>query len=254
MSEFANGSPPLRPASNPLIRKLERGAALSDADKATLEALCTRTREVEARQDLIQEGERPEVVHLVMSGLACRYKVLPDGKRQILAFLIPGDFCDLHVAILGFMDHSICTLSRCTMVAISSESIAELTLNHPRITRALWWATLVDEGILREWLTGMGQRSSEAQTAHLFCELLVRLQAVGLAASNSCQLPLTQNELSDALGISAVHMNRTLQQLRSDGLIVLAKGMLTVPDVARLQAFAHFNPNYLHLLRRTGQA
>ncbi|MDR7039851.1 CRP-like cAMP-binding protein [Methylobacterium sp. BE186] len=254
MSEFANGSPPLRPASNPLILKLERGAVLSDTDRATLEELCTRTRDVEARQDLIREGERPEVVHLVMSGLACRYKVLPDGKRQILAFLIPGDFCDLHVAILGLMDHSICTLSRCTMVAISSESIAELTLNHPRITRALWWATLVDEGILREWLTGMGQRSSEAQTAHLFCELLVRLQAVGLAAPNSCYLPLTQNELADALGISDVHMNRTLQQLRADGLIVLSKSILTVPDVARLQAFAHFNPNYLHLLRRSREA
>ncbi|MDR7040608.1 CRP-like cAMP-binding protein [Methylobacterium sp. BE186] len=234
--------------------KLERGAVLSDADRGTLEILCARTREVEARQDLIREGERPEVVHLVMSGLASRYKVLPDGKRQILAFLIPGDFCDLHVAILGFMDHSICTLSPCTMVAISSESIADLTLNHPRITRALWWATLVDEGILREWLTGMGQRSSEAQTAHLFCELLVRLQAVGLAAPNSFPLPLTQNELADALGISAVHMNRTLQQLRTDGLIVLAKGVLTVPDVARLQAFAHFNPNYLHLLRRSREA
>ncbi|WP_236960890.1 Crp/Fnr family transcriptional regulator [Methylobacterium durans] len=234
--------------------KLERGADLSEADKRTLETLSARTREVEARQDLIQEGERPEVVHLVMSGLACRYKVLPDGKRQILAFLVPGDFCDLHVAILGFMDHSICTLTPCTTVAISSETIAELALNHPRITRALWWATLVDEGVLREWLTGMGQRSSEAQTAHLFCELLVRLQAVGLAASNSCYLPLTQNELADALGISPVHMNRTLQQLRTVGLIVLAKGMLTVPDVARLQAFAHFNPNYLHLLRRARQA
>ena len=152
------------------------------------------------------------------------------------------------------MDHSICTLSPCAVVAISRETIEDLTTCHPRLTRALWWATLVDEGILREWLTGMGQRSSETQAAHLFCELLVRLQAVGLATPNSYRLPVTQNDLADALGISAVHLNRTLQQLRAQGLIRLKSSMLTIPDVQRLESFAGFNPNYLHRLRRTEEA
>ncbi|WP_336492450.1 Crp/Fnr family transcriptional regulator [Methylobacterium nigriterrae] len=240
--------------SNPLVMKLEHGARLADEDRATLRTLSADIRQVEGQQDLIHEGDRPENVHLVMSGFACRYKVLVNGKRQILAFLIPGDFCDPHVTILGAMDHSICTLSPCTIVEISRETIADLTMNHPRITRALRWATLVDEGILREWLTGMGQRSSESQTAHLFCELLLRLQTVCLATPNSYRLPVTQIDLADALGVSAVHVNRTLQQLRADGLITLKRSVLTIVDVDRLEAFAGFNSNYLHRVGRTDAA
>src|SRR3954471_6132283 len=228
MTELFTTLPRHVPLSNPLIMKLEHGASLTNEDRATLRTLSAETRHAEARHDLIHEGDRPESVYLVMSGIACRYKILADGKRQILAFLIPGDFCDLHVAILGVMDHSICTLSPCTIVEVSRETIADLTVNHPRIPRALWWATLVDEGILREWLTGMGQRSSESQTAHLFCELLLRLQTVGLATPNSYHLPLTQTDLADALGISAVHLNRILQQLRADGLITLKRSVLTI--------------------------
>ena len=254
MTEIISAIPRHVPVSNPLIMKLEHGAHLTDEDRATLRTLSAETRHAEAQHDLIHESDRPETVHLVMSGFACRYKVLADGKRQILAFLIPGDFCDLHVAILGAMDHSICTLSPCTIVEISRETIADLTENHPRLTRALWWATLVDEGILREWLTGMGQRSCESQAAHLFCELLLRLQTVGLATPNSYHLPLTQIDLADALGISAVHMNRILQQLRADGLITLRRSVLTIPDVNRLEALAGFTPNYLHRVGRAEAA
>ena len=226
------------------------GAALTAEDRIRLDSVTRYTRKVGAREDLIREGDEPSQVHLVLDGFACRYKTLPNGRRQIMAFLIPGDFCDFHVAILGTMDHGIATLTPCTMVSIPVETIEDLTTHHPRISRALWWCTLVDEAILREWLVNMGQRPADQQAAHIFCELLVRLQSVGRATDNSYSFPLTQEEFGDALGLSVVHVNRTLQQLRETGFIILRGGTLTIPDVDRLKAFAGFNPNYLHLTLR----
>ena len=136
--------------SNPLIRKLQYGACLTDEDRIVLAKLSSATRHVAPYQDITTEGDRPENVHLVVEGFACRYKLARDGSRQIMAYLVPGDFCDLHVAILGQMDHSIGTGWGCTVVDIPRDTIEELTAHHPRITRALWWATLADEGTLRE--------------------------------------------------------------------------------------------------------
>jgi CRP-like cAMP-binding protein len=237
---------------NPLIAKLERGAELREDDRRLLRELVARPRGIGPREDLIQEGDRPEDVHLVMGGFACRYKLLPGGERQIMAYLVSGDLCDLHVAILGEMDHGISTLSACEIVFIPRQTVEELTEKHGRINRALWWSTLVDEAILREWLVNMGRRAADKQLAHLFCELLVRLQVVGRADGNSYELPVTQAELADTLGISPVHVNRLLQQLRGDGLITLKGKDLTIDDVQGLMAFAEFNPNYLHLRRRRG--
>ncbi len=236
---------------NPLIAKLERGADLTAEDRARLDAMVRNPRQVSSRRDLIHEGDSPNDVHLVLEGFACRYKDLPSGCRQIMAFLIPGDFCDFHVAILGEMDHGIRTLTSCTMVRIPRDTIEDLTANYPRISRALWWCTLVDEAILREWLVNMGQRPAERQAAHVLCELLVRLQSVGRATETSYVFPLTQTEFGDALGLSVVHVNRSLQHLRKENLIILKEGVLTIPDVPRLKAFAEFNPNYLHLTPRS---
>lgn len=236
--------------SNPLVLKLRHGAHLTDEDCAKLQQASARTRQVGKRQDLIQEGDRPEFVQLVLDGFACRYKLLRDGSRQIMALLVPGDFCDLHVAILGEMDHGIATLSPCTIAEISRDTVRDLTLNHPRLAHAFLWATLVDEAVLREWLVNMNQRDADHRMAHLFCELLVRLQMVGLADETSFGLPMTQNELGDLLGLSNVHVNRTLQTLREAGLIEWKSQRLTIPDVARLNAYAEFKPNYLHLTKR----
>lgn len=235
---------------NPLIAKLEHGVDLTDADRGLLNDLIRQTRTVGARQAIIHEGERPDFVYLVLDGFACRYKTLVGGARQNMAYLVPGDFCDLHVAILGAMDHTIATLSPCTIVDIPRHAILDLTDQHPRIARALWWCTLVDEGTLREWLLNIGQREAAQRLAHLFCELLVRLQAVGLADANSYALPITQEELGDTLGVTSVHVNRTIQALRDDGFITLRSKRLTIPDVARLYAYCEFNPNYLHLTKR----
>lgn len=235
---------------NPLVMKLEHGALLTDEDRAVLQDLSSQTRRVASRTDIISEGERPENVHLVMEGFACRYKTLADGRRQIMAFLVPGDFCDLHVAILGEMDHSIGTGWGCTVVEIPRATIDDLTAHHPRITRALWWATLVDEATLREWLVSMGQRDADRQTAHLVCELLMRLQSVGLAGQDSFEFPITQEDLADTLGVTGVHVNRVLQELRAKGLLEWRSKRLRIPDVERLKVFAGFDPKYLHLKRR----
>jgi len=232
--------------SNPFIRKLEHGAPLTDADRKVLEAVCEQSRLIPARTDLIEEGDEPRYVHLVMEGFACRYKVLEDGKRQIVAFFVPGDLCDLHVHILGEMDHSIATVVDSLMVLIDPPTIEALTSN-PRINRALWWATLVDEGTLREWLVNMGQRRADQQMGHIFCELLLRLQAVGCADSDSFTLPLTQQGLADTMGITVVHVNRVLKHLRRERLVEMNGREVNILDVERLRDFSGFDPNYLHL-------
>lgn len=235
---------------SPLIRKLEQSGFLTDVDRETLSSVPTHARRVERQKDLIREGDRPENVLLVLEGFACRYKLMPGGRRHIMALLVPGDFCDLHVAILKQMDHGISTLSACTIAEIPRATVEELTDNHRRITRALWWATLADEATLREWLANMGQRDANRQMAHLFCELLLRLQVVSLATEDAFDFPMTQTDLGDVLGISGVHVNRILQELRGEGLLTLRRRRLEISDVARLKAYCGFNANYLHMVPR----
>ncbi|MCJ2049814.1 Crp/Fnr family transcriptional regulator [Methylobacterium sp. J-070] len=238
------------PMFNALIRKLDCSGFLTEVDRVTLQKVTSRRREVAPKRDLILEGDRPEYVQVVLSGFACRYKLLRGGQRHIMALLVPGDFCDLHVAILGQMDHAIATLTTCTTVEVSRSTIEDLTDNHPRITRALWWATLIDEGILREWLANMGQRPADRQIAHLFCELHVRLLSVGLAGPSGFSMPLRQVDLADMLGLTPVHVNRSLQELRAAGLLTLQRRWLEVLDVDRLRTFCDFKTNYLHLTPR----
>ncbi|MCJ2049649.1 Crp/Fnr family transcriptional regulator [Methylobacterium sp. J-070] len=240
--------------SNALIRKLDHAGGLTDADRATLLGACASPRPVAAGQDLTCEGDPPENVHLILRGFAYRYKILPGGKRQITAVFVPGDFCDLHVAILQRMDHSIATLLPCEVVYLSRATVVDLTAGHPRIARALWWATLVDEAILRAWLVNIGQREASRQIAHLFCELHARLDAVGLATRDNggaaFDTPLRQTDLADLLGMTPVHVNRMLQELREAGLIVLKRRRLQILDLARLRAFCGFDAAYLHLENR----
>ncbi len=231
---------------NVLIRKLERFAPLPIEDKRLLGDVLTSGRMVAARMDLIREGEASKDVRLILDGFACRYKLLNNGKRQIVAYLLPGDFCDLHIAILKAMDHNIGTLSPCTVVDIPRGRILEM-IERAAIMRAFWWVNLVDEAILREWLLNVGQRTAAKRTAHLLCELIVRLEAVDLAHGETFKLPLTQAEIGDTLGFTFVHVNRCLQQLRDMGFVTRTGFNIVASRLPGMIKFCGFDPNYLHL-------
>jgi len=227
--------------------KLEAFARLSTDDRVALERVTQNTRYIDARRDLISEGDKPRYVHLVLDGWAARYKSLPDGKRQIVSLFVPGDFCDVNVYILKYMDHSIGAITRLKVALISPDEMSVLTEGRPRITQALWWHELVTIAIQREWTLNLGQRSAYERLGHLLVELYLRLRTVGRARDGRCDFPLTQNDLADATGLTAVHVNRILQELRRDNLIELERKQLHVLDLERLMDVSMFNLNYLHL-------
>jgi len=233
--------------TNPLAAKLRNFAPLTDDDAAVLDRLCADVRGHRAKRDLIKQGDRPEVVFLLVEGWACRYKILPDGRRQIMAYLVPGDLCDVQIFILKRMDHAIGLLSNARVAAIPENKMVELFETRPTLARALWWSTLTDEAVLREWLVNIGQRDAFERIAHLLCELWVRLKMVGMVKGGAFAFPVTQSDLGDTLGLTPVHVNRMLQRLRGEGLIELKQGRLLIPDVPRLMSVAQFDSNYLHL-------
>lgn len=231
---------------SPLARKLVCLAGLDDHHARLVDRLIPgQTLRVRKGADIIGDGETPRHVHLVLSGLACRYKLLADGRRQITAYLIPGDLCDLHVFILSRMDHAIMALAATEVVRVPRESVEEL-LSYPAIATALFKCTLVDEAVLRQWIVNTGRRGAREAIAHLFCELHLRMQAVGLASGGDVDLPVTQSELGDTVGLTPVHVNRSLQDMRERGLISMQGGHLTILDMAGLRALAGFEHDYLH--------
>lgn len=238
---------------SPLASNLEAFVRLSQDDRIAIERISRTQRDVAPRRDLIREGDPPRHVHLVIDGWACRYKTLPDGRRQIVAFFLPGDFCDLNVYVLKEMDHSVGAITRLRVADIGRDEMETMTAEHPRITQALWWHGLVQAAIQREWTLNLGQRSAFERIAHLLVELFLRLDLVLRTRGDSCDFPLTQNDIADATGLTAVHVNRTLQEMRRAGLIVLQGRTLTIPDMKALQNAALFNANYLHLGREGRQ-
>lgn len=232
-----------------LIRKLEQFTKLSREDRRALESAAAKQRNFAEHSDIITEGDDPTHVKLILEGWACRYKQLDDGRRQIISFFVPGDLCDSHIYILREMDHSIAALTPGRLAEIPRAALDRITDEHVRVTKALWWDTLVAVAVQREWTVNLGQRTALERLGHLFCELFLRLRGVGLTDGDTCRLPLTQVELADAMGLSNVHINRTLRELRHAGLIVLKGGRLTIPDLPALQKASLFNPNYLHLDR-----
>jgi CRP-like cAMP-binding protein len=233
--------------NNPLLRKLANFTELSAEEKTAVDECCDDVRYFAAGEDVISQGDRTGGVKLLLEGFACRYKVLEDGRRQVVAYFVPGDLCDLRVFILKRMDHSIGAVSASKVATLSPDNVLRLTHTYPTLTRALWWSTLVEEAIAREWIVNVGQRNALERMAHLFCELLYRFRAVGLNEGMSCTLPLTQVELAETLGLSSVHVNRTLQALRKRKLITLENGTLTIENFDELKQLSFFNPDYLHL-------
>jgi CRP-like cAMP-binding protein len=230
-----------------LIRKLEERDVLSAEEKEVLSSALSRPRSVKADEDMVREGDRPSESILIVEGFASRYKVLQSGRRQITAIHVPGDFVDLHGFLLKKMDHAVGTLTPCTIATIPHEKLRDITERYPHLTRLLWLSTLVDSSIHREWLVAMGRRSAREHMAHIVCELFVRLELVGLTQGDTFQMPVTQAELGDTLGISTVHVNRVLQELRGEGLITWRGEKLTIHDFERLKEVAEFDPTYLSL-------
>lgn len=232
---------------NPLIRKMEGYALLSDEDKGAIRSICAeRVVMFPARRDIISDGQSTNFVHLILEGWAARYKIMPDGSRQITAFLIAGDFCDLHITILEKMDHGIVTLTPCKVAHLDTDKLDHITTERTMLTKALWWMTLVDEAVLRQWVINSRRRAIVA-IPHLLCELHLRLGAVGLVSDQRLDLPLSQETIADATGMTPVHVNRTIQELRKAGLIEIGQGTLTIPDVAALAKAGGFEDSYLHL-------
>ena len=239
---------------SPLIRKLESIFALSDDERQAILDLPLQVTHLRADQDIVREGDRPTRSCVLLEGFAAMFKVTAEGKRQITAFYIPGDIPDLQSLHLEVLDTSLGTLSPCKVGFIQHEALQDLCDRNPRIAKALWRETLIDASIFREWTVNVGRREAYARIAHILCELTVRMKAVGLTRDDTCKIPITQNEFADATGLSTVHVNRVLQALRSDGLIVLKGDTLQIPDWDQLKQAGDFDPTYLHTQAGSGMS
>jgi CRP-like cAMP-binding protein len=240
----------LHPHTFALIRKLDSIAPLAPEEKAAILRLPLRLHAVAADQDVVREGDRPSECCLIVEGFACRYNLTDEGKRQILSFHIAGDIPDLQSLHLDVMDHSLGTLVPSKLAFIQHDDLRTFLHSYPRLGDLFWRDTLIDAAVFRQWLVGMGRRSAHGRIAHLLCELLVRLRAVELVEDHVFHLPFTQAELGDALGLSTVHVNRVLQDLRGENLISLRGGTLHVLDWEGLRAAGEFDPTYLHLVKK----
>ena len=232
-----------------LLRKLESIASLTTEERAAIQRLPMTFRALPADQDIVREGDTPVESCLIVRGFACRYILTGQGKRQILSFHMAGDIPDLQSLHLSVMDHNLATVVPTELAFIRHEDLRALIRNQPRLGDLFWRDTLIDAAVFRQWMVGMGRRTAEGQLAHLLCELLVRMRSVGLIEDHAFELPLTQAELGDALGLSTVHVNRVLQDLRRDGLIALRGAFVIVQDWARLKKTGEFDPTYLHLAK-----
>jgi CRP-like cAMP-binding protein len=235
-----------RSERNRLLMKLESIAALEPEDFKAILALPLRVTEFPARHEMVQEGDKPSECCLLLSGWACRHKIIEGGKRQILAFHTPGDIPDLQSLHIRTMDHSLATLSVVRAAFIPHGSLQSLIQSFPRLASAFWRETLIDAAIFREWVVCHGRRTAYQHIAHLFCELRMRIFAVGLMENDSFEFPVTQSDLADASGLSPVHVNRTLMEMRKAKLISFRSSRLTIHDWEGLQRAAHFDPRYLH--------
>jgi CRP-like cAMP-binding protein len=235
-----------------MIRKLDSIFPLAEEERRALEAIPVQVMNLKAHHDIVRVGDRPTQSCAMLAGFTCVYKLSAEGKRQIMAVHVPGDLPDLQSLHLHVMDNSVATLCPSTVGFIQHDDLRRVCERHPRIGTGFWRATLVDASVFREWLLNVGQREAYTRMAHLLCELLIRLEVVGLVENDTFDLPITQAELGDAIGTSAVHVNRVLQALRADGLIRTNGSQVTIPDRERLREAGEFDPLYLHLAGDVG--
>jgi CRP-like cAMP-binding protein len=236
-------------AHQALIRKLKEHSRLAGEDLVAINALSHVDRHLEPDEDLIRQGDDPEVSAVVISGLVARYHLLPDGRRQYLSFHMTGDMPDSQALFIDRMDHAVCAIGPAVVASIPHKDLLATFQRRPSIGFAIWRETLIDAAIFREAITNNSARSMPARMGHLFCELFYRARASGLTEDNRFPAPITLVQLGETLGMSIATVNRTLQELRTTRAVDFVRGELQVADWKRLIDIAQFNPGYLHLKR-----
>jgi CRP-like cAMP-binding protein len=236
-------SDPIRAA---LIRRLRITSALAEEDVKELEALPISVRQYPAETPIVRDGERASESCLIADGFCVRSKTIASGRRQILSIHIPGEIPDLMSLFLHVMDHDLTTLTPATLGFISHEALQKLHRRRPNLAEMFWRDTLIDSAMFREWIVNVGQRPAPARLAHLMIELRERLRIIGRVDGSNFEMPLTQEQMGEALGITAVHANRVIKQLRQEGIVELQRGRVTVLDERKLLELADFDGRCLH--------
>lgn len=232
------------------LTKLRARDELSAEEEVAIRDAVSEIRDYPADRTFIRAGELLDHSSLLLDGIASRHKDLRDGQRQITELHVAGDFTDLHSFTLKRLDHHVMALTPCAVAIVPHEKLREITERYPHLTRVYWFATNLDAAIHREWELSLGRRNAISRLAHLLCELRVRLGLVGLADDSGYELPLTQEDLADCLGLTSVHINRTLRELREQDMVVVRSGRVDISDLRALERIAEFNPTYLYLERR----
>jgi CRP-like cAMP-binding protein len=233
-----------------MIRKLDQWNRLSEDDKAAILQLPYIERTLDPDQYIVWDGDKPANSCIIVSGYAFRHKLVGDGGRQIYSIHMAGDLVDLQNALLRTADHNVQSMTRCHVLMIPIEAIRKLAVNRPTVGMAMWYETLVDASIFREWITNVGRRDARSRIAHILCEFALRMEAAGLGDRGERALPMTQEQLADAVSLTPIHVNRTLKSLEEDGLIVRQKRAILLPDWQALADVGGFDPRYLHLRDR----
>jgi CRP-like cAMP-binding protein len=230
----------------PALRKLEKRVLFSAEDRAAFQSMPFIKKELNAGSYIVRERDKIKNCCILLSGFGFRSKIVGNGARQILSIHIPGDFMDIQHVMLGTADHSVQMLTTGVIAYVSAAAVKDTAFKYPTIGQALWLETLVDGSIFREWIANVGRRDARTRIAHLLCEFTVRIHAAGLTEGHRYELPMTQEQLGDATGLTAVHVNRTMQALRTDGLISSNKRAITIENWKALTTVGDFDTTYLH--------
>lgn len=231
----------------PLVRKLEQWHPFTDEERAALLELPHTFRELKAHQYVVWDGDRPQNACLLLSGFAYRHKLAGNGGRQILSIHMKGDMIDLQNSLLGVADHNVQMMTDGSLALIPAQAVVDLAFRIPSIGMAMWYETLVEGSIFREWILNVGRRDAFTAIAHLLCEFAIRAEAAQVSQAANYELPLTQEQLADAVGLTAVHVNRTLMRLEEEGHIRRSRRMIEIDDWQNLAKVADFEPRYLHI-------
>jgi CRP-like cAMP-binding protein len=230
----------------PMVLKFERRGPLDETDRAALLALPHTIRRISPGAHIVRDGDRPDYCCVILSGFAYRHKITGEGGRQVIALHLEGDFVDLQNSLLPVADHNVQTLTEAEVAFIPRDSVRELAIERPSLGLAMWVDTLIDGSIFREWVVNVGRRDARTRIAHILCEFSLRLEAAGLAEEHRYELPMTQEQLADAVGLTSVHVNRVLRQLAEEGLISRNKRSIVIEDWHRMRDVGDFNERYLH--------